>query len=173
MSDSFKIRPITTSDLARILSWRNHPSIRAFMLTQQEISMHEHEQWFIRVQQDARHHLLITERNNEPFGFAQFTLLSKDTADWGLYAAPEAPRGSGRTTGLLALEHAFHTLHLHKVCGQALSFNAASIRLHNALGFRQEGVLRQQYWLNEEYHDLICYGLLSTEWRSPTITDIA
>ena len=35
-----------------VLAWRNHPAVRGFMLTQHEISLDEHRQWFARVKLD-------------------------------------------------------------------------------------------------------------------------
>jgi UDP-4-amino-4,6-dideoxy-N-acetyl-beta-L-altrosamine N-acetyltransferase len=54
---------------------------------------------------------------------------------------------------------------LHKLCGQALAFNERSIRFHQNLGFRREGVLRQQHFDGEQYHDVVCFGLLASEWH--------
>jgi RimJ/RimL family protein N-acetyltransferase len=87
-------------------------------------------------------------------------------ADWGFYIAPDAPKGSGRQLAYSALEYAFLKLNLHKVCGEALSFNDRSIKFHLALGFEQEGILREQYFDNENFHSVICFGLLEHEWRS-------
>ncbi len=94
-------------------------------------------------------------------GFVQFSGVAPGgIADWGFYAAPEARKGSGSKLGVAALGFAFETLGLHKVCGQALDFNEASIRFHLRLGFQQEGVLREQKRIGGKYHDLICFGLL-------------
>lgn len=156
-------------DLERVLVWRNSPEVRTFMLTQHEITLAEHRAWFEKVHADASRALLIAEDEGGPFGFVGFSGVSKaGAADWGFYTAPEAVRGSGRQLGAAALEYAFHSLALHKVCGQALGFNTASIRFHLSLGFQQEGVLRQQYQIDGKYHDLICFGLLEQEWCCTT-----
>ena len=89
-------------------------------------------------------------------------------ADWGFYAAPDAPKGTGRKLGASALTYAFARLELHKVCGQALDFNERSIHFHLRLGFQQEGVLREQHFDGEQYHGIVCFGLLATEWQATT-----
>jgi RimJ/RimL family protein N-acetyltransferase len=86
-------------------------------------------------------------------------------ADWGFFAVPGSPRGTGRRLGKAALEYGFGTLGLHKICGQVLSFNDASLRMHQALGFREEGCLREQSPIDDTHHDLVCFGLLAREWR--------
>lgn len=159
------IRKMNTNDLDIVLSWRNHPDIRRYMYTQHEITIEEHRSWFLRVSQDPRTHLLIFEQEGRPLGYVNITeQRSVGVADWGFYIAPDAPKGTGRQLGDAALTFAFRKLNLHKVCGQAIAFNERSIRFHRSLGFQQEGTLRDQHYDGENYHAIICFGLLSTEW---------
>jgi len=158
---------MTADDLAMVLEWRNHPDVRQFMYTQHQISMDEHRQWFERVQADSRKHLLIFEVNAEALGFINFSeSASFPVCDWGFYVAPCAPKGTGFKMGTSALTYAFNELSLHKVCGQALSFNQRSISFHLKLGFFQEGRLREQFYDGQQYHDVVCFGLLADEWKS-------
>lgn len=161
------IRPMKADDLERVLMWRNHLNIRRFMLTQHEITLGEHRQWFARASMDPRRRLLIVEEKGMALGFVHFSgVASGGVSDWGFYATPDAPPGSGRKLGITALNFAFQQLELHKVCGQVLDFNDVSIRFHRMLGFQQEGVLRDQHRIDDAYHNLICLGLLSHEWCS-------
>jgi UDP-4-amino-4,6-dideoxy-N-acetyl-beta-L-altrosamine N-acetyltransferase len=161
----WQVRSLEASDLDRVLAWRNHPAVRAHMLTQHEIGIEEHRAWFARTGSDPSRCLLVLERDGEALGFVQFSQVSEGgAADWGFYAAPDAPQGTGTRLGQLALAHAFGALGLHKVCGQALDSNEASIRFHLRLGFRQEGVLREQHRVGGSYRDLVCFGLLRSEW---------
>lgn len=159
------VRPMEVRDLAAVLSWRNHPEVRGYMLTQHEIHPDEHRAWFAQASADPARRLLIVEGGEVPLGFVHFTgVAAGGIADWGFYAAPDAPKGLGRRLGAAAMDYAFGALGLWKVCGQALDFNTASARLHLALGFKQEGILRDQCLLGGEYHDLVCFGLLASEW---------
>jgi UDP-4-amino-4,6-dideoxy-N-acetyl-beta-L-altrosamine N-acetyltransferase len=153
------------SDLERVLSWRNHPEVRRYMYTQHAISLEEHARWFARVSQDPERHLLVFEIDKSPLGFISIhPIASGGIADWGFYAAPDAPKGTGRALGQAALRYAFEAACLHKLCGQALAFNERSIRFHLSLGFQREGVLRQQHFDGQHYHDVVCFGLLANEW---------
>lgn len=166
MAETSRIRPMGVDDLALVLSWRNHPEIRRYMLTQHEICLDEHKIWFAKASQDKARQLLIVENGHLPLGYVQFSnVIAGGVADWGFYANPEAPKGTGKKLGTLALCHAFESLHLHKVCGQALDFNTASISFHQRFGFAQEGLLRDQYRIDGVYHSLICFGLLRREWQ--------
>lgn len=122
------VRPMLHADLERVLAWRNHPEVQRYMYTRHGITLDEHQRWFERSLQDPRRYLLIFELGGQPLGFVNFSELSGDgIADWGFYAAPDAPKGSGRRLGRAALDHAFTQLKFHKVCGQALAYNVGSI----------------------------------------------
>lgn len=157
---------MSTDDLHMVLAWRNHPDVRRFMFTQHEISLAEHRSWFAKASQDESRRLLIVEDLNNPIAYVQFSdVISDGVSDWGFYVRPDAPKGTGSKMGVTALNYAFGVLKLHKVCGQAINSNHASITFHGRLGFLQEGILREQKRINGLYHDLHCFGLLSHEWQ--------
>jgi RimJ/RimL family protein N-acetyltransferase len=72
----------------------------------------------------------------------------------------------GRALGNATLHYGFIELGLHKICGQALDFNERSIRFHERLGFKQEGVLQDQHYDGQNYHAVVCFGLLAEEWHN-------
>jgi UDP-4-amino-4,6-dideoxy-N-acetyl-beta-L-altrosamine N-acetyltransferase len=166
MLETCHIRAVTEDDLPMLLAWRNHTDVRRFMFTQHEIGLAEHRHWFAKNSQHASRRLLIVEDAQQAIGFVQFSQVTVGgIADWGFYARPESPKGTGRTLGVMALTHAFSHLKLHKVCGQAIADNKASIAFHQRLGFTLEGVLREQQRTDGAYHDLHCFGLLAREWK--------
>ncbi len=153
------------SDLEDILRIRNHPEIRRYMLTQHEISKEEHSLWFERASSNQNIRLLILEINNECMGFVQLKKTSNPcVANWGFYVTPGAPKGVGKKLGDAALSRAFEVENFHKICGQALDYNQKSINFHKSLGFTEESILQQHHCIDKNYHDLICFGLLKSEW---------
>lgn len=167
--ESDHIRSMTEHDLEMVYSWRNHPEIRRYMYTQHEITLNEHILWFERATKNSSKHLLIYETKIFAQGFIQFTQIGDGPiAEWGFYAAPDSPKGTGTRMGNLALQYAFTRIGMHKICGEAMDFNEPSKRLHHALGFMQEGLLRDQHYDGKQFHDVHCFGLLSSEWTLPT-----
>lgn len=161
------LRPMTESDLEQVLQWRNHPEVRRYMYTTHEIRLEEHRQWFMNATTNPAIELLIYEQGGKAQGFVNITRTRcPEVADWGFYLAPDAPKGSGRELGKQALNYAFTELSLHKVCGQALEFNERSIAFHNRLGFTEEGRLRDQHFDGDQFHDVVCFGLLNREWQA-------
>lgn len=154
------------TDLEMILAWRNHLDVRRFMFSQKIINIDEHYRWFERTSVDKNCQLLIFEVDKQPLGFINIReIAAGGIANWGFYAAPDAPRGTGSALGNAVLEHAFQILCLHKLCAQVIAHNQRSIHFHMRLGFLKEGVMKQQHFDGKKYHDVWCFGLLSDVWR--------
>jgi UDP-4-amino-4,6-dideoxy-N-acetyl-beta-L-altrosamine N-acetyltransferase len=162
---SIKVRKMRENDLEYVLTWRNHPDVRQFMLTQHEITAIEHRAWFNSASNDETRALLVLEEDDQPVGCVAFSGIQPySTSDWSFYSCPLRPSGTGTRICSAALDFAFNTLGVHKVEGQVLHFNSASIRIHQRLGFTQEGTLRENILINGTHHDLLCFGILSREW---------
>lgn len=157
------LRKVEAKDLPTLLLWRNHPDIRQYMYTQHKIAPQEHQAWFERMQENPYVHLLMYAENGVSLGFAQLTVKGH-RANWGFYVSPSARKGTGRKLGQQVLDYAFKEMELVKVCGEALCFNEGSIAFHKSLGFMHEGTLRAQACIRKEFVDVVCFGLLKTEW---------
>lgn len=153
------------ADLEMILHWRNHDRIRPYMFKPAKIELLQHKQWFLQTSADKSRHLLIFEDNTKPMGFIHLHRLNNgDVMDWGFYKNPDAPKGMGACLGKAALDYAFIQAGAHKICGQVIATNAASIIFHSRLGFVREGELRQQHFDGLMHLNVIYFGLLKEEW---------
>lgn len=65
----------------------------------------------------------------------------------------------------LVLRHYFQELRYQKVTVNIYSFNEASIRLHERLGFQLEGRIRRTVYTNGRHHDELIYGLTVEEFN--------
>lgn len=165
LSGSGQLRRMTHEDLERVFAWRNHPRTRRAMFNQRKITWDDHCQWFDKVTSDPSRRVLLLVENGVPLGFVQFSGVAPGApVDWGFYTAPDAPKGTGLKLGRQAIDHAFGELGAHKVCGQVLVGNQASINFHRRLGFSEEGVLREQKRVGLRHENLVCFGLLDREW---------
>jgi RimJ/RimL family protein N-acetyltransferase len=66
----------------------------------------------------------------------------------------------------MVLRYYFQELRYQKANASAYSFNQASIRLHEKLGFIQEGRRRRAIFTGGQYHDLIMFGMTSDEFNA-------
>jgi RimJ/RimL family protein N-acetyltransferase len=72
-------------------------------------------------------------------------------------------RGVGTAAARAMVRHGFFDLNLHRIYAAILRNNVRSIRMHEKVGFREEGTLRQGAYKNGRYHDIVLMGMLKPE----------
>jgi RimJ/RimL family protein N-acetyltransferase len=75
-------------------------------------------------------------------------------------------RGYGSAAIAHLLDHAFGELALHKVWLMAFSTNHRALATYRRIGFREEGVLREEYFHDGGWHDMVRLSLLGREWTA-------
>src|SRR5256885_1800226 len=65
---------------------------------------------------------------------------------------------------VLLLRHFFNERRYQKCNVTVFSFNEASIRLHESLGFIEEGRMRRAVYARRTYHDEIMFGITAEEF---------
>jgi RimJ/RimL family protein N-acetyltransferase len=73
-------------------------------------------------------------------------------------------KGYGTEAKMLLLHYAFNTLNLRKICSAAIAFNERSLRFNRKCGYEIEGTLREQFWRNGQYHDLVQIAVFRDKW---------
>jgi RimJ/RimL family protein N-acetyltransferase len=83
----------------------------------------------------------------------------------GLSLLPEH-RGHGHARDVLRvlLGYGFRSRNLHRVHLQTLASNEPALRAYLAVGFVEEGRLRQHAWVEGTYDDVVLMGVLREEW---------
>jgi len=163
----YSTRPIEIKDKNLILQWRNSDRVRSNMYSDQLISQEEHEEWFTRALVDRNSVYLVFLYELRPIGFISFTNISavRTRCYWAFYLGEvDVPRGSGTVMEFYALDYAFLTLKIRKLCCEVFSFNNGVIKLHRKFGFVQEGLFVEHYKKNEEYEDIVCLAKFASSW---------
>jgi len=73
-------------------------------------------------------------------------------------------KGYGTEAMLLALEHSFEQLNLHRIILRVFDFNQRAIKSYQKCGFEEEGVLREHFFARGKYRDEIIMGILRKEF---------
>ncbi|MBX7052599.1 MAG: GNAT family N-acetyltransferase [Flavobacteriales bacterium] len=64
------------------------------------------------------------------------------------------------------LDYGFSEMKLHRVSALTADWNKASLAVLHKFGFTYEGTMRQDYMVDDQYEDSVCYSLLKHEWQS-------
>ncbi len=87
------------------------------------------------------------------------------TLSYGLNVLPEHRRkGYAAEAIVILLRYYFLELRYQKATAHVYSFNEASLRLHERLGFQREGQLRRMIYAVGAYHDQVVFGLTVEEF---------
>ncbi len=92
--------------------------------------------------------------------------LSLGEVSW-VFDPDAGGRGLATEAARAVLDLAFGHYGMHRVRVRMDARNAASARLCERLGFRREGLLRQDWLIKDEWTDTLVYGMLAPEWPGP------
>jgi [ribosomal protein S5]-alanine N-acetyltransferase len=73
-------------------------------------------------------------------------------------------KGYGTEATVLLIDYAFRRLNLHKVMLGVVETNHAAIKIYEKIGFKVEGRLREQLYVDGRYRDNILMGALPQEF---------
>lgn len=161
-----RLQVMTQADLEQVLAWRNHPKVRQYMYSQNEISFDEHVSWFNRASADPHRHLLILKIDDQSQGYVSFHTNGAGAAVWGFYLAPDAPKGTGRMLGNAATRYAFEEIGLERIWGEVLPDNQASQKFHLSQGFVLESILPDKQVGPQTIRHVRQYLLTRDAWRA-------
>ena len=160
------MKAMETSDLEKVLEWRNNPTVRKNMYSSHEISWDEHLRWFKGLVGDAGRQYFIFSEEAEDLGVIAFTEIDpyQKRAFWAFYSGDLKRRGIGKKMERMALNHAFVNLGLRKLNCEVLSSNEAVVEFHKKHGFTVEGVFREHHYDGLGYQDIYRLGMLAKEY---------
>ena len=169
--DGLELRPLGLEHLEPLWAAVNDPELRRLTGTTASFAFDGIAAWLAaRAGAEDRLDLAIHRRDDDAY-LGELALLDLDAANASadvrisLGHPDQRGHGHGREALALLLDHAFHTVGLHRVGLDVFAFNIGAIRAYEALGFRHEGRRREVLHLDGQWHDALLMGLLRSEWR--------
>ena len=163
------LRPLRTEDAAMTLGWRL--SQRAGLLNRGAASVEEQSAW-IASRPDDELNFVIELRSGEPVGMLSLVNIDRfqrraEPARF-LIGEPDLVKGLPVAVEALKLlyELAFDRLGLHRIHGTVVAENRQMLKLHLYLGMKEEGRLRQHQLIAGRFHDIVCVGMMESEYRT-------
>jgi diamine N-acetyltransferase len=163
------LRPLQVADAELTLAWRLND--RAALLNRGATSVADQAMW-IASRPSSELNFVIELRSGRPVGM--LSLVSIDEANRRaeparfLIGEPEAVRGIPVAVEAMKLiyELVFDRMKLVRVHGTIAADNKLMIKWQKFLGMKEEGRLRQHYFIGGRFHDAICIGMLEDEYRT-------
>ena len=169
------LRNISLTDCSeKYVNWLNNKEINEYLESRLTVQTEESVRQFVSniIESDDTYlFAILSKENNEHIGNIKvgpinfnykhtfIGYLIGDKEHWGKGIASEAV--------YLAVKFCHNILKLHKINAGIIAENIGSIRVLEKLGFKMEGCIRDDVFINGKYSDVYKYGLLETELVSP------
>ncbi|MDO4294181.1 MAG: GNAT family protein [Eubacteriales bacterium] len=165
------LRPIGPEDTDRIVDWRNRERVRRNFIYQKPFTRQGHEEWMKNQVGTGRvEQFIICEKpSGRPVGSVYFRDIDRENkkAEYGIFIGEEeaAGHGLGSETARLAVAYARDVMKLHKLMLRVFADNAGAVKSYQNAGFVQEACLRDEFFQNGAYRDLLLMAILFEENR--------
>jgi RimJ/RimL family protein N-acetyltransferase len=165
------LRPFYRDDLPYIQKWSNDAELRSLIGEVGPMSRAETRKWYkdLLDDKDRIWFAIVLKRGDRVVGEAgllrmfrpwrntDMTIIIGEKDAWG--------KGYGTEVGHLLLDYAFRRLGFHRISIGVVGFNKRALRFWESLGFKKEGVERDEYYYNDEYSDGIMMSILEDEFK--------
>ena len=166
------LRPLVPDDAEITHKWRESP--RAFLLNRGARNVEEQRAW-IASRPDTEQNFIQQLVTGEPVGMLSLVEISHThkTFEMGhfLIGEPELvkPYGNGviaAEASRLLYDYAFDVLKLHSQHGPIASENSGMLAWARYIGVKEEGRLKDFYFLNGHYMDAVWMGCTQDDYRN-------
>ena len=166
------LRPLTLEDTVNIVRWRNLPSVRDYLYSQDELTEEQHVSYFHNVVEQGKCAQYIIVVNDDDIKSDIGTIFIKNIdhsnrkGEYGIFIGEEQARGKGysKVATHEILRIAFQELNLNRVYLTVLNNNIFAIKAYQSQGFQIEGWLRQDYCRDGVYMNVLLMAVLRDDW---------
>lgn len=161
-----RLVPLERRHLDATRAWANDPELRARILRVLPVGEQDQERWFDNLAANPSRLVFAVQERSEGVhlgntGLYNIDFLHRRAEFWILIASAEhRGRGYGRAALGLMLDYGFDELNLNRVYLHVGADNAPAIALYEKAGFRPEGLLREHYFIQGRYVDVLVMSRL-------------
>ena len=163
---------VEKEDLQQLRDWRNDPNFRKHFREYQELNLDQQEKWFEEQVVAGNTTLMFSIRRNEDnellgcCGLVYINWVHRH-ADLSLYIGWKDKyidqEGYAEESCKLLLDYGFNELCLNKIWTEIYEFDDKKKALYDKFNFKQDGLLRQNYWYDGKWWDSRILSILNSE----------
>lgn len=169
--ESVILRPVERTDLERLVTWRNEPSISKHFFNVFPLSLAGQESWFENLLKRKDKKLFIIDiKEQVPVGTVGLDTIDfkNQSAEFGSLLIQPSQQGKGfaKDATMALLRFAFDDLNLNRIYLQVFDWNEPAIKLYLGCGFQKEGLLRQSVYKDGSFQDILLMAILRDEFEA-------
>ena len=158
------LKGLTKDSSELIYEWVNQEDLRSLTGTLYPISEYEHEEWVKKMATatDKKLFLICDKSTCKPIGTIGLKNFNYTVRKVELFISigdsEYLSGGYGTDSVKTLVDFCFSNLNLHKVYVRVFSSNKRAIRCYEKAGFKIEGNLRDEHYINGRYEDVVLMG---------------
>lgn len=167
MNEEIELRVLEKSDLEFIHQLNNNADIMSYWFEESYQSMVALEKSYDKSLNSKEMRQFIIKKGEESLGY--IGIFSIDPihrkAEFGIMIDPKHQgHGYASIATDLAIDYAFSTLNLHKLYLIVDRINEKAIHVYEKMGFQVEGILKEEYFVNGEFHDVSMMSIFQQDY---------
>lgn len=168
LRNDVRLASLTVQHAPAMYRWMRDPIVSNNLGLRSVPSLEKTISWIRQALEDPTVHPLAILVREQHVGNVVLDRLDAylATARFSIYIGEPSARksGVGLTAAYLALSKGFEKMELHKIWLTVHTHNVVAINTYTKLGFALEGILRDEFWLNEQRLSALYMGLLRSEF---------
>lgn len=163
------IRKFEKSDIPKKVEWINNPANNRFLHYNIPLSIEGTERWFDSHQGETTRYDAVIEADGVPVGTIGLLSIDRKNSKAEYYIAMGETfykgKGVAKEASRLILSYGFEELGLNRIYLFTEVDNIAAQKLFERVGFKREGILKQDVYSHGAFADRIAYGILKEDWK--------
>lgn len=171
IGDRLYLSPMNPNDVEKYVEWISSPIVSDGMGNTSNILTESLDKEFIEkaLKNGDKCFAIILLKNDELIGNCSIYRENDNArvAELGIFIGDEKFRnnGYGQEALNLLLDYGFNYLNLNSVYLSVFSFNDVAINCYKKISFKEAGRLRENYFLNGKYYDVVYMDILKREFN--------
>jgi UDP-4-amino-4,6-dideoxy-N-acetyl-beta-L-altrosamine N-acetyltransferase len=129
---------LSEEEQLKVLSWRNHASVRSVFLQQTEISVTEHIRFIESLKSDQTKRYWMVSHYTNQIGSLDLYRITERDCFWGYFLAPHIQKSSlGLLLEFAVMEIVFDRMGLSVLKCETLAHNENALKIHRQFGYRE------------------------------------
>lgn len=163
--------PLEASHENFIVRWRNDPTLSGYMFNSAPVTLESHRLWFQRYQNstDRQEFVIVVSDQRVPIGTIGLSAIDRNNrkAEYGILIgeADYAGKGYAKEASQLLLKYGFEKIDLNKIYLRVFDDNDRAVDLYEKLGFKKDGLLRQDILKAGRFRNVLEMSILKEDWK--------
>lgn len=168
-----RLEPLHTDHLAHVMGWVNDPTVMGYFASHQTEITEEAELAYMKSLISSRNDFVwsvFDELTGEYVGQCSINAIHWPASNGRVFlVVTKEQQGKGYAGAILKalLHEGFFKIALHKLWLIVREDNLSSQKKYLKVGFEVEGLLKDEYFVQGKYHNMVRMGMINPEFSYP------